>query len=117
LWDNRGAMRVFLKSRRDGRKSCEGGIAMAYPQYVMERETILRLLDEGKTIEFISDKRPLNLVYREIWTLVKKSPKKVRIRYYRNGELLLDDIRSLDEHGLGNMLQSGVRWRIADDEA
>jgi hypothetical protein len=101
-----------------GENLAKEGFAMAYPQYVVERETILQLLDEGRTIEFVDDKRPLlNLVYREIWTLVKKSPKKVRIRYYRNGELLLDDIRSLDEHGLGNMLQSGVRWRIADDEA
>ena len=90
---------------------------MAYPQYVVERETILQLLDEGRTIEFISDKRPLNLVYREIWTLVKKSPRKVRVRCYRNGELLLDDVCSLDEHALGNKLRSGVRWRIADDEA
>jgi hypothetical protein len=94
------------------------GFAMAYPQYVLEREEILKLLDAGKTIEFVDDRRPLlNLVYREIWTLVKKSPRKVRVRYYRNGELLLDDVQSVDEHGLGNMLRSGVRWRVVDDEA
>jgi hypothetical protein len=100
-----------------GENLAKEGFAMAYPQYVVERETILQLLDEGRTIEFISDKRPLNLVYREIWTLVKKSPRKVRVRWYRNGEFLLDDVCSLDEHALGNMLRSGVRWRVVDDEA
>jgi hypothetical protein len=88
---------------------------MSFPRYVIEREQILRLLSEGKAIEFISDKRPtLNLVYREIWSLVGNS-RKVRIRYYRNDELLLDDVQTLDEHKLGNMLLSGVRWRVVDE--
>jgi hypothetical protein len=90
---------------------------MAYPQYVVERERILELLDAGRTIEFVDERPNLKLVYREIWTLVKKSPRKVRVRWYRNGELLLDDVCSLDEHALGNMLRSGVRWRVVDDEA
>jgi hypothetical protein len=81
----------------------------------VERERILELLDAGRTIEFVDERPNLKLVYREIWTLVKKSPRKVRIRYYRNDELLLDDVQGLDEHRLGNMLLSGVRWRIADE--
>jgi hypothetical protein len=87
-----------------------------FPRYVLEREQILKSLDEGKTIEFIDRRPSLNLEYRELWTLVKKSPRKVRVRYYRNGELLLDDVRSLDEHGLGNMLRNPfVEWRVLDE--
>jgi len=93
---------------------------MAYPQYVLEREQILKLLDAGKTIEFIIRKKYLNLEYREVMTLVKKSPPKVRILYYRNGEngengeLLLDNVETLDEHKIGNLLCSGVEWRVLD---
>ena len=87
-----------------------------FPRYVEEREKILGLLDEGKTIEFI-DRRPnLKLEYREIWTLVARSPRKVRVKYYRNGELLLEDIIAVNEHDLGTKLRNPtVEWRIVDE--
>jgi len=86
-----------------------------FPRYVEEREEILRLLDAGRTIEFV-DRRPrLNLEYREVWTLVARSPRKARVKYYRNGELLLEDIIVVNEHDLGTMLRNPtVSWRVVD---
>jgi len=87
-----------------------------FPRYVEEREEILRLLDEGRTIEFIDRRPSLNLEYREIWTLVKKSPRRVRVQYFRNGELLLIDEKAVNEHDLGTMLRNpSVSWKVVNE--
>ena len=79
------------------------------------RDEVIRLLKEGKTIEWTERPKPyIKQTWRYVWRLVSQNPAVIDEQIWQGNELLLHEKRRLDEHEVRNMLQVGWQFRVIE---
>ncbi len=79
------------------------------------RDEVIRLLREGRTIEWTEKSSPLvKKSWKYVWRLVSQNPTIIDEQVWQGSELLLHEKRRLDEHRVRNLLQAGWLFRLFD---
>jgi hypothetical protein len=79
------------------------------------RDEVIKLLREGRTIEWTEKPKPLiKKPFKYVWRLVSQNPKIIDEQVWQGEELLLHERRRLNEHEVRNMLQVGWQFRVIE---
>jgi hypothetical protein len=78
------------------------------------RDEVIKMLREGKTIEWVERPSALRKQWRYVWRLVSQNPEVIDEQVWQGSELLLHERRRLNEHEVRNMLQVGWQFRVIE---
>jgi hypothetical protein len=78
------------------------------------RDEVIKLLREGRTIEWTEKPNPLIKPWKYVWRLVSQNPEVIDEQVWKGDELLLHEKRRLNEHEVRNMLQVGWQFRVIE---